>query len=89
MKWPRDIVSARLKNAVNTRMVKGSLVSSSVTSLKQHQASDNHTELHDRALKTEDALCKQKADIVRAVQAMSMNPAEPIGTHTGAQEILD
>ena len=50
---------------------------------KEHQASDNHAELHDCALKTEEALCKQEADIVRAVQAMSMSPAEHIRTHTG------
>lgn len=46
---------------------------------KEHQASDDYAELHDRALKTqEEALCKQEADIVKAVQAMTMNPAEPV-----------
>ena len=46
---------------------------------KDHQASDNLAELHDRALKSqEEALRNQEADIVKAVQAMSMNPVEPV-----------
>jgi hypothetical protein len=51
----------------------------SLRAWKDHQASDNNAELHDRALKSQaEVLRKQEADIVRAVQAMSMNPPEPV-----------
>ena len=73
---PHDVVSARLENAKDSEGQPGIILG--LRAWKDHQASDNLAELHDRALKSqEEALRKQEADMVRVVQAMSMNPAEP------------